>query len=145
MQEKQKDSGKSNCGGNGPGGGPVEKRERRSGNDDHDGEEREMAESEACSGVGGVAGIAREAFGAMLPGIDQETVECAKGSKEESWQKQGKAKRGIAGDSGDERGGCKEKTNCELLRQAMSAAGGVNQDEVAEGQSAQDEIEVNRL
>lgn len=83
------------------------------------------------------------AFGIVLPCIDEEAVQAAENSKEERRRKQGEAQFGLAGDGGDEDSGGEEDADGDLFGEAVSAAGGMDQDEVAEDQAAEDEIEMD--
>ncbi len=51
----------------------------------------------------------------------------------------------MAGHGGDEGGSSEEEANGELFGQAVGAVGGVDEDEVAEGKSAKDEIKMDGL
>jgi hypothetical protein len=79
----------------------------------------------------------------VLPGVDEEAVEAAESCEQNRKRKQRDAEIGTAGDGGNE-GGCgEEEADSDLLREAVSAAGGVNENEVPGEQAAEDEIEVD--
>jgi hypothetical protein len=79
----------------------------------------------------------------MLPRVDEEAVEAAKrGQKKCRWQ-QWKAQLRLSRHCGDKGGSGEEDANGDLFGKAVSAAGGVDEDEVSEEKAAQNEIEVN--
>jgi len=79
----------------------------------------------------------------VFPGIDEEAVKAAQGCEEDRMREQGDAEVGTAGDGGN-KGGCgEEEANCDLLRKTMSAAGGMDENEVPGEQAAEDQVEVN--
>jgi hypothetical protein len=79
----------------------------------------------------------------VLPGVDEEAVEAAQSCEENRKRKQGEAKAWAAGDGGNEGGRGEEEADGDLLREAVSAAGGVNEDEVPGEQAAEDEVELD--
>jgi hypothetical protein len=116
----------------------VEEREGDAENDESDGEEREVAKGITGCGVcrmGGVRPIA------MFPVVDEETVEAAECCEECCEGEQRDAEVWTPG-----YGGCgEEEADGDLLWKAVSAAGCVYEDEVADEQAAEDEVEVNSL
>jgi hypothetical protein len=79
----------------------------------------------------------------VLPGVDEEAVEAAESCEENRKREQRDAEVGTTGDGGNESGRGEEEADGDLLREAVSAAGGVNEDEVTGEQTAEDEIEVD--
>jgi len=79
----------------------------------------------------------------VLPGVDEEAVEAAQGCEENREREQGDAEVGPAGDGGNEGGRGEEEADGDLLWETVSAASGVNEDEVTGEQAAQDEVQVD--
>ncbi len=117
----------------------VEQGECCAGEGEKDRERWKIAQGELCDGVWRV--VCAEVC--VLPGVDEEAVEAAESGEEECGGKQGEAEVGAAGDGGDEGGGGEEEADGDLFWKAVGASSGVDEDEVADDEGAEDEVEVD--
>jgi hypothetical protein len=145
VKEEQKNGRDSDSYGDLPGGAVVENTEGASDEEDGEGEERQMTESKASGGVGWVIGVSGRAFGIVFPGVDEETVEATQGRKEKCRGEQREPKSGLACDGGDEDGSGEEDADGNLFGEAMGAVGGVDQYEISEQKTAENEVKMYGL
>jgi hypothetical protein len=142
MQKQEGCCGGGDRKGDWPGSLVVELSEGGAENDDSGGEKRKIAQGQVSGGVCRLVGWRKRA---MLPCVDEEAVEAARSREEDREREQGEAKVGTASHGGNE-GGCgEEEAYGDLLWETVSAAAGVNEDEVAAKQAAEDEIEMDGL
>jgi hypothetical protein len=82
-------------------------------------------------------------LGVVLPGEDEETVETAERGEEERQREQSETKVGLMSNCRDEDGGGEANADGELFRKAMRAFTGVNENEVSEDKTAENQVKMN--
>jgi hypothetical protein len=146
VEEEQDGGGEGDGIGDRPGAPVIEEGDGGASQREKNGERWQVFECDVGDRVRRIAGVGTGVF----PGIDEEAVEAAQRSEEQSEGEQARAEAGTAGDGGDKGCSGEEEADGDLfgkevrnLLSGRGAAGCVDEKEVCGDEACEDEVEVD--